>query len=104
MHTHLRSLAMITALTLGPTGLMITPAQAAPAAQDQDHRDQKEVQHPDYTNNSFYRLGNKEGLEDRKHNVQRTTHNHHYKTDEDKAAHDYGYQQGWKGESYSHPQ
>jgi hypothetical protein len=102
MHTHLRRLAMITALTFGATGLMITPAQAMPTAQDQDH--QKETQHPEYYNSSYYRLGNKEGLEDHKHNVQRTTHNHNYKTDEDKAAHDYGYQQGWKGQNYREPQ
>jgi hypothetical protein len=77
-----------------------------PTAQDQEHRDQKDdrVQHPEYLNNSYYRLGNKEGLEDHKRNVQRTTHDHHYKTDTDKEAHDYGYQEGWKGQSYRKPQ
>jgi hypothetical protein len=102
MHTQLRRLALITAFTIGATGLMVTSALALPTAQDQEHRDQ--VQHPEYANNSFYRLGNKEGLEDHKRNVQRTTHDHHYKTDTDKAAHDYGYQEGWKGQSYQKPQ
>lgn len=102
MHTQLRRLAMITALTIGATGLMITPALAIPAAQDQEHKDQVQ-QHPEYANNSFYKLGNKEGIEDHKKNVQRTTHNHNYKTDTDKAAHDYGYQEGWAGHSYQDP-
>jgi hypothetical protein len=97
---------MITTLTIAATGLVVTPALATPASQDQQHKDQQykdQAQHPDYSNNSFYRLGNKEGLEDHQRNVQRTSHNHHYKTDEDKAAHDYGYQQGWKGQSYQAP-
>jgi hypothetical protein len=102
MQTQLRRLAMITALTIGAPGLMVTPALAIPAAQDQQQKDQVQ-QHPEYTNNSFYQLGNKEGLEDHKKNVQRTTHNHNYKTATDKAAHDYGYQQGWAGHSAQDP-
>jgi hypothetical protein len=98
MHKQLPRLAMFTALAIGAPALSVTPALAIPTIQDQDHKDQN--QHPDYSNNKYYQLGNKEGAEDHKKNVQRTTHNHNYKTDEDKKAHDYGYQQGWQGQSY----
>jgi hypothetical protein len=89
---------MFTALAIGAAALNIKPALALPNSQDQDHRVQE--QHPEYSNNKFYQLGNKEGYEDHKKNVQRTTHKHNYKTDDDKKAHDYGYQQGWQGQNY----
>jgi hypothetical protein len=98
MHKQLQNLAMFTALAIGAAALSVTPALAIPTAQDQDHRDQN--QHPDYSNNKYYQLGNKEGLQDHQKNVQRTAHTHNYKTDEDKKAHDYGYQQGWQGQDY----
>jgi hypothetical protein len=98
MHKKLQGLAMFTALAIGAAALSVTPALAIPMAQDQDHHDQ--AQHPDYSNNKYYQLGNKEGLQDHKKNVQRTNHNHSYKTDDDKKAHDYGYKQGWQGQNY----
>ena len=98
MHKQLQNLAMFSALAIGAAALSVTPALAIPTAQDQDHRDQN--QHPDYSNNKYYQLGNKEGLQDHQKNVQRTAHTHNYKTDEDKKAHDYGYQQGWQGQDY----
>jgi hypothetical protein len=98
MHKQLQRLAIFTALAIGATAFSITPALAISMAQDQEHRVQN--QHPDYSNNKYYQLGNKEGLEDHQKNKQRTTHNHNYKTDVDKQAHDYGYQQGWQGQSY----
>jgi hypothetical protein len=101
MHKQLQKLAMFSALAIGAAALSITPALATIMAQDQDRKDQ--VQHPDYSNNKYYQLGNKEGLEDHKKNVQRTNHNHNYKTDMDKKAHDEGYQQGWQGQDYHAP-
>jgi hypothetical protein len=98
MHMRLQRLALFTALAIGAAALSVTSAQATPMAQDQDHHDQS--QHPEYVNNKYYQLGNKEGLEDHKKNVQRASHNHGYKADEDKKAHDYGYQQGWQGQAY----
>jgi len=98
MQKQLQTLAMFTALAIGAAAISVTPAQAVPIAQDQVHSDQN--QHPDYSNNKYYQLGNKEGLEDHEKNVQRKTHNHNYKTDDDKKAHDAGYQQGWQGQDY----
>lgn len=106
MQKQLQRLTMITALAIGASALNTTPALAIPTAQDQDHHDQYQKdrsEHPEYVNNQFYQLGNKEGLEDHKKNLQRTTHNHKYKTEEDRKAHDYGYQQGWEGKEY-HPE
>jgi hypothetical protein len=92
---------MFTALAIGTSALSVTPALAITTAQDQDHRDQKDRnEQPEYANNKYYQMGNKEGYEDHKKNLQRKDHNHPYKTDMDKQAHDYGYQQGWQGQSY----
>jgi len=90
---------MFTTLAIGAAALSVTPALAIPTAQDQDHRDQ--AQHPQYSNNKYYQLGMKEGQVDHEKNVQRPNHNHNYKTDEDKKAHDYGYQQGFHGQNYT---
>jgi hypothetical protein len=46
-------------------------------------------------------LGNSEGYEDYKRKTQRKEHNHKYRNDDDRKAHDYGYQQGWQGQRYS---
>jgi|GEM_PF-6983965 len=110
MHNQLRHFALITAFAIG-AAVCIAPASATPFAQDhdrdhrdqrndQDHRDQRNNDHPDYSNNSYYRLGNREGLQDHRRNTQRTAHNHHYRSDDDRNAHDYGYQQGWQGQNY----
>ena len=75
MHKQLQRLAMFTALTIGASALIVTPALAMPTAQDQDHHDQYQkdrTEHPEYVNNQFYQLGNKEGYEDHKKNLQRT--------------------------------
>jgi hypothetical protein len=101
MHKQLQKVAIFSALAIGAAALSVTPVLAIPMTQDQDHRDQ--VQHSDYSNNKYYQLGNKEGLEDHKKNMQRTNHNHNYKTDVDKKAHDEGYQQGWQGQEYRAP-
>jgi len=100
MHKQLQRLAMFTALAVGTSALSVTPALATLTTQDQDHHDRNE--HPEYANNKYYQMGNKEGYEDHKKNLQRKDHNHPYKTDMDKQAHDYGYQQGWQGQSYNH--
>ena len=98
MHKQVQRLAMFTALAIGAAALSVTPALATPTAQDQGHRDQS--QHPEYSNNRYYQLGNREGLQDHRRNMQRKTHNHGYRTDMDKRAHDDGYYQGWQGQSY----
>jgi hypothetical protein len=106
MHKQLQRLAMFTVLAIGTSALSVTPALATPTPQDQDHHDQYQkdrTEHPEYVNNKYYQVGNKEGYEDHKKNLQRKEHSHPYKTDEDRRAHDYGYQQGWQGKEY-HPE
>jgi hypothetical protein len=94
---------MMTTLAIGASVLRVAPALAIPTAQDHHDQYQKDQnEHPEYVNNKYYQLGNKEGYEDHKKNLQRKEHNHTYKTDEDRKAHDYGYQQGWEGKEY-HP-
>jgi hypothetical protein len=98
MTLRLRELAVITALTIGSAGFSVMPASALPIAQDQDHHDRDQRQ--DYSNNTYYQLGNREGLQDHQRNVQRKKHKHHYRNSDDKTAHDQGYQQGWQGQDY----
>ena len=57
-------------------------------------------EHPEWHNNDYYRLGNREGYEDYEHKKRREEHEHKYRNDEDRRAHDYGYQQGWSGHRY----
>jgi hypothetical protein len=57
-------------------------------------------EHPEYRNNQYYRLGNREGYEDYQKKERRTTHDHKYRKDDDRKAHDYGYEQGWSGHRY----
>ena len=71
---------------------------AGPAPQDREHRDANSTDHPDYSNNSYYALGNREGYQDYQRKQQRKSHHHHYRNDDDRAAHDYGYQQWWQGQ------
>jgi hypothetical protein len=101
MYPNLQRLARTAAFAVATLGVFST-AHALPTMQDQDHRDQKndQNQHPDYSSNRYYRMGNKEGLQDHGRNTQRPTHTHSYKTDDDRKAHDYGYQQGWQGQNY----
>jgi hypothetical protein len=94
-------MAAIAALTIGASA----GTTIAAVAQEQDHRDattQREYSnnHPDYSNNRYYRLGNQEGVQDHQRNKQRASHNHRYGSGEDRRAHDYGYQEGWQGRNY----
>jgi len=67
-----------------------------------DHRNDtnrvQQTQHPDYSSNKYYALGNREGYQDYQKKTQRTTHKHKYGSDRDRAAHDYGYKQGYQGQ------
>lgn len=71
---------------------------AAPVPQEREHRDADNTNHPDYSNNTYYSMGNREGYQDYQKKQQRKSHKHHYRSDDDRAAHDYGYQQGWQGQ------
>ena len=106
MHTQLRRMAAIAAFTIG-AGAFTTLIPIL--AQEQEHRDStaqrdynrdNSTNHPDYSNNSYYRMGNQEGYQDYGQKKQRSSHNHKYKTDDDRRAHDYGYQEGWQGRNY----
>lgn len=105
MNNALQIFAVGAALSLAASAL---PAHAAPAAQEQEHRDSDRRtssdqmnNHADYSNNSYYQLGNREGYEDYNKKQQRKAHKHKFRNDEDRAAHDAGYQQGWSGQSYN---
>ncbi len=97
MKNTIRTIAAAAALSLCVPAL---PAFAVPDAQEQEHRNggDPQQQHPDYSNNSYYRTGNREGYQDYQKKQQRKNHNHKYRSNEDRSAHDYGYQQGWQGQ------
>ena len=99
MKSMFRSFAAATVLTIAASAM---PLLAAVPAQDRDHQqmDRNHEEHPEYQTNRYYRLGNSEGYKDYGRHVQRKQHNHSYKTDDDRKAHDYGYQQGWQGQRY----
>lgn len=103
MNNALRIFAAAAAFSLAASAI---PAHAAPAPQDQEHRDGDRQgsyaeSHPNYSNNSYYQLGNREGYQDYGKKQQRKEHRHKYRSDDDRAAHDYGYQQGWSGQRYN---
>ena len=90
--------ALTFALSFGTFAMTAVPS--AHAARLQEQREVVRVdhdEHPEYYKNRYYRLGNREGWEDHQRNEQRKEHNHRFKTDEDRQAHDYGYHQGWSG-------
>jgi hypothetical protein len=126
MNNAIRIFAATAALALAGSAL---PAHAAPAAQNGEHRDadrqnnanysnsqrddsnrqrddsnsQRDYSNSqrDYSNNSYYQLGNREGYQDYGRKQQRKQHRHKYRDDDDRAAHDSGYQQGWSGQQYN---
>jgi hypothetical protein len=98
MQNVLRTVAFGAALAVAATAVPSFAAITYLGAQDHD-RDHDQVQeHPDYSNNSYYRLGNREGYQDYRKKTQRKEHNHKYRNDTDHQAHDYGYQQGLQGQ------
>jgi hypothetical protein len=98
----LRTIAFGAALTVAGTAVPSIAAMTFAGMQDQDRDHAQAQQHPEYLNNSFYKLGNSEGYQDYKGGKQRKEHNHKYRNDEDRQAHDYGYQQGLQGHSGYH--
>ena len=93
----MRSIAIAAAFTFSiaaaPTLLHASPT--AGFAQDRDRVQHEE--HPEYRHNSYYRVGNREGYLDYRHKTQRPDHTHRYRSDDDRKAHDYGYQPGLQG-------
>ncbi len=101
MKNGLRTIAVAAALTVALTVAPSLGAMTFVGAQDQDHHDDAKT-HPDYSNNSFYKQGNKEGYQDFKTKSHKV-HNHKYKNDADHQAYDYGYQQGSQGQQHGDP-
>ncbi|NYF53771.1 hypothetical protein [Tunturiibacter gelidoferens] len=99
-HTNLlRTMAVAAAFSMAAVAVPCVAATSVMAVQGQDHRDHVDQdQAQQYRNNSFYTLGNREGYEDYQAKSQRKEHNHKYRNDEDRKAHDYGYKQGWQGQ------
>jgi len=102
MKNRLRMIALGSTLSVAVIAAPSMMAMTFGGAQDQDHHNfAQEQSHPDYSNNHYYKVGNNEGYEDYKRKTQRKEHNHKYRNDEDRKAHDYGYQQGWQGQRYN---
>jgi hypothetical protein len=100
MKNIVRAMALGAALAVAATAVPSMEAMSFPATQDQDHHDQ--AQHPNYSNNRYYKLGNREGYQDHQKKVERKDHNHNYRNDVDRQAHDYGYQRGLQGQRGYH--
>jgi hypothetical protein len=99
MKSILRTIVFGSALGVAATAMPSIMAMPFAGVQDQDHHDDGQGQpHPDYSKNRFYKVGNSEGYQDYKHKTQRKEHNHNYRNDEDRQAHDSGYQQGLQGQ------
>jgi hypothetical protein len=95
-----KRVALGSALTLTLATAFPISALPVAAAQDQDHHDQDrdhDRTRANYTNNNYYQTGNREGYEDYQKKARRKEHNHKYRSDEDRRAHDQGYEQGWQG-------
>jgi len=99
----MRSIAIAAAFTFtaaaAPTMLHASPTAAF--GQDRDRVQHEE--HSEYKTNSYYRVGNREGYQDYTRKTQRPEHTHKYRSDDDRKAHDYGYQQGLQGRRYYTP-
>jgi hypothetical protein len=98
----LRTIAFGAALAVAGTAIPSVAAMTFAGVQDQDRDHDQAQRHSDYSNNSFYKLGNSEGYQDYKSGKQRKEHNHKYRNDDDRQAHDYGYQQGLQGHNGYH--
>ena len=98
------SIAATAALAMALTAVPGSTAGAQEQRRDTNVQAQVQVQHPDYSKNKYYTLGNREGYQDYTRKTVRTNHNHTYRNDDDRAAHDYGYQQGWQGQRGYHPE
>lgn len=99
----MKAFALGTALLLLPCAPLRALAHV-PLAQEQDRHDQNQNDarnHTDYSHSSYYQLGNREGYEDYQKKSQRKGHKHQYHTDDDRRAHDAGYQNGWQGHQYT---
>lgn len=109
MQTCLRQLAVAAALTLGASAVAAMPAMAqqdenhdykgTSSAQAQRTSPDTYANHPDYSNNEYYRTGNDEGYKDYKAH-KRGKYEHQYRSDDDRKAYESGYQEGWSGRSY----
>jgi hypothetical protein len=102
--------ASITATGVLATALIALPPTASgaqdqrPYNNDQQRQSNTQAQHPDYSKNKYYALGNREGYQDYGKKHERANHNHQYRNDDDRKAHDYGYQQGLQGQRGYHPE
>jgi len=106
MRAYWKQLAFVAALSVGASTFVAIPAigqqdrnRSYPQSGTQAQRSDPDTyaNHPDYSNNEYYRTGNDEGYQDYQAKKRRESHNHQYRNDDDRKAHDYGYDQGWSG-------
>lgn len=96
MNGNVKMYARIAVFAVCATSFSMGPALAGASAQDHDNHYQNN-QH-DWSNNSYYKMGQREAAQDRTHHKQRK-HKHHYKNDEDRQAYESGYQNSWNQHS-----
>jgi hypothetical protein len=100
MKKALSALALGAALSFTAVAAPYVSPVAPVRVQDDDRREDQRERHPEYYRNSYYRTGNREGYEDYRRKARRRVHRHHYHGDDDRRAHDYGYEEGWRGRRY----
>lgn len=109
MQIRLRQVAFGAALVFGSSAIAAPVLAQQDESRERGRQSSAETQrtnpdayanHPDYSNNEYYRTGNDEGYQDYKAHKRREKDEHQYRNDEDRRAHDYGYQEGWSGRSY----
>lgn len=100
MKNAIHRIAFGAALAIGIAALPCASYASAPHLQEH-HDEATHEDHPEYRTNRYYRVGNREGYQDYQRKEQRKEHNHKYRNDDDRHAHDYGYQQGWNGTRYN---
>lgn len=98
MFGNLKTYARVAVFAVCATSFSMGPALANASAQDHDNHYQNRNDQHDWSNNSFYKMGQREAEQDRKHNKQRK-HKHHYKNDQDRQAYEAGYQNSWGHDS-----
>lgn len=101
MFCNLKIYARLAVFAVCATSFSMVPALASVSAQDHDSHYQNQNNQRDWSNNSYYKVGQREAEQDRKHHKQRK-HNHHYKNDEDRQAYESGYQNSWNSDNHDH--
>ena len=103
MKSVIRSIATATAFTVALAAAPSLFAMTPITPQDRDDHivrrdsDDRAVRQRDYSHDRYYTLGNREGYHDYRRHVNTRKHHHRFRDDDERHAHDFGYQQGLQG-------